>query len=289
MTALLLAGGLADPNLKSLADHATKIGVSLIDVRGAPGQVPSLHFNPATGDLVFEGANLAPKAAFLRADVFTKNAPQSYQHGMSGLLAMLRGWAARDVSLRVFNTDPFGRSKSVNKAAALTAASALGFAIPETRIGNHKATLSDWLEGGAALIQKPVTGGDLCRALDLTMLAKHSAIPPVIAQDKVPGVDLRVFRVGARFISFELHSPLLDYRDDTKALIVPVETPQKILARLQTLTDQMGLTWSATDFKCCPDRGLVYLETNANPMFYGFNRAADGALVHAMFEALGLV
>ena len=58
--------------------------------------------------------------------------------------------------------------------------------------------------------------------------------------------------------------------------------------RLTKLTNQMGLTWSATDFKRCPENGLVYLETNANPMFYGFNKAANGALVRAMFQALDL-
>ena len=288
MSALLLAGGHADPNLGALAAHADQQGVELVDLRGTPGQVPVLHYDPASGQLVHDGNPLRPSALFLRADVFTKNAPPSYERNMGGLIATLRGWSATCPDVQLLNRDPFGRSRSVNKTAALTAAAALGFTIPKTRIGNDKSVLVDWLAEGETLIQKPVSGGDLCRPLDLGMLDKHSTIPPVIAQDRVDGADLRIFRAGDTFQSFELHSPLLDYRDDKQAQILPVETPTGIQGKLRELTDAMGLTWSATDFKRCPERGLVYLETNANPMFYGFNRAAGGALVSAMFAALGL-
>lgn len=286
--ALLLAGGRSDPNLEALARSATAHDVPLCDLRAAPDHIPVVSVDPQTRGMTLGGIAVIPKAAFLRPDVFTEGGGPTYKPTVAAQLSLVRGWLASSPQVSAFNPDPFGRSLSVNKGAALAAAATLGFSIPITRIGNDHAALGALVQT-ERLIQKPVTGGDHCRPLTADQLARSSKIPPVIAQSRIDGPDLRVFRVGDAFVSFELRSVELDYREDKRPTIAPTRAPDALLPKLRTLTDQMGLTWSASDFKLCPDRGPVYLETNANPMFAGFDKAANGALCREMLHALGLI
>lgn len=285
----LLAGGRSDPNLTALANFAERLGISLIDLRGEPDSLPILEFNPELSELRAPDLIKSPNAAFVRPDVFSRfKATQKKMESMA-LLTVIRAWLAAQDQTVMLNYDPFGRSKSVNKGAALAAASRAGFSVPETRFGNSRCHLEEWTSEGAVLIQKPVDGGDYCRPLKHEALAKCLAIPPIIAQTQIEGPDLRVFRVGDSFLSFELNSKKLDYRNDQEVDLKYVDTPDEIVQPLTTLTDQMGLNWSASDFKVCPARGPVYLETNANPMFVAFDQASNGDLVRAMFVALQLL
>ena len=53
------------------------------------------------------------------------------------------------------------------------------------------------------------------------------------------------------------------------------------------LTDRIGLTYTAADFKAREETGeLVFLETNSNPMFAAFDVASEGRLVDAMLDWL---
>jgi hypothetical protein len=283
---LLIAGGASDPNLAALAGAAKTDGVRILDLRCAPGRLPVLAFDPATGELRCFGKAAVPSAVFLRPDVFTQDASPTYHAHVAALLTLLRGWVAANPEISAFNRDPFGRSLSVNKGAALAAAAHHGLQIPETLLTNDGGALSTWADQGAELIQKPAGGGDLCRALTPDAVKTGRELPPVIAQARVAGPDLRVFRVGKAFLSFTLHSDHLDYRDDPTPQVTPCKAPLETLNALRRLTDAMGLTWCASDFKLDPTRGPVYLETNANPMFAAFDRAANGALCREMIAAL---
>jgi hypothetical protein len=286
---LLLSGGFADPHLRALSSFAKRHGIDVLDLRGAPESVPDVVFDPQSCRLWHDGNLVAPSAAFLRDDVFTKSAADTYAASMSGIVKLLRGFVSVSPQVFTFNHDGFGRSRSVNKGAALAVASKIGFTVPKTRFGNDRDYLEEWLETDGPLVQKPVAGGDLCRPLHLTSVQKARIIPPVIVQERVHGPDIRVFRVGQNFMSFALRSEHLDYRDDKRPTIECVDTDPELQSKLEELNSAIGLTWSASDFKLCPDRGPVYLETNANPMFVGFDKISKGALVALMFDAMGLI
>lgn len=292
---LLLAGGASDPNLGALMRTAMACGVTVQPLLSAPGQGPRLAFDPHSGALLLEGRAMAPpRAAFLRADVFGGNpatAPgRRYRQGEAAVQGILRGWLAAQPGIARFNADPFGRSRSVNKLAALAAAARIGLAVPETLAGNDAAALAARLETGA-LVQKPVAGGEYCRPLAVPDLDRHQGdLPAVIAQARLAPPELRVFRAGAALLGFDVASAALDYRQDRATVVRPRTVPQELQAPLLALTDAMGLDWCASDFKTCPQTGrLLYLETNANPMFAAFDRAAEGALCRQMLRAMGLV
>lgn len=307
--------GLAAPgNVPAISCDAGAGGLRLHGrVIREEGERPCVSPNTAT-----PGPEVPVSAAFLRGDVFAThpgngaapagttgqearaqakrdNRRTNGDHAaqVEGYLAVLRGWLAGADRVRCFNRDPFGRSRSVNKLAALRAAALLGLAVPETLSGNDGDALMRALAGGP-LVQKPFRGGNYCRPLTAGMLETHlaggRALPAVTAQARLVAPDLRVFRVGTRLVGFEIRSGALDYRTDPAARIVPRDIPGEIAAPLVALNDAMGLDWCASDFKTCPETGaFVYLETNANPMFHGFDRASDGALCRAMLAALGFV
>lgn len=288
----MLAGGAADPQLRALGRAAQVTGIPLRTALSTIDGHPLLRFDPVDARLHLDGRDCDDlRAVFLRPDVFPPpGAGPRWRAEAAAALAVVRGWAAA-AKVRRFNADPFGRSRSVSKPAALAAAARLGLAVPRTSVGNDAAALAAWASSpGAALVQKPVGGGDLCRPLSAVTLARLGSRRPaaVIAQERIGGPDLRLFRVGRQWLAFEVRSAALDYRDDPRPALQAVTPPPELLAPLTRLTDAMGLDWAASDFKLCPERGPIYLETNANPMFAAFDRASDGALCRAMLAALGL-
>ena len=100
--------------------------------------------------------------------------------------------------------------------------------------------------------------------------------------------EIRVFRVGERFLAFRVDADALDYRTvGGSAKITEVDPPAEVLDGLRALTDRIGLTWTAADFKTREATGeLVFLEVNSNPMFAAFDNASEGRLVDAMLDWL---
>lgn len=279
---LLLAGGSRDPHLACLARAAAAEGIEPLLFPAGPGGAGEIAVDPGDGTLRLFGRP-APEiaAAFLRADVFGRG-PAAARQAAEAALACLRGWLAATPPVRVFNRDPFGRSRSVNKLAALAAARAAGLAIPRTVAGNGPDALALLAAGTGEVVAKPVGGGDHAR-----LLAPGEAPGPAILQERLEPPELRVFAVGGAMLGFRIVSPALDYRTDRAARIEPTEVPPEIAAPLGRLLAAMGLDFSASDFKRSPARDRpVYLETNANPMFAAFDRASGGALARAMLAAL---
>jgi len=247
--------------------------------------------------------------AFLRGDVFGQGTPGSdrtpsgsgfpgtdgqahadYPALHAGFLAVLRGWLARAPWVGQFNRDPFGRSRSVNKFAALHAAARAGLGVPNTRSGNDPEAFLDALDTGE-MVQKPFRGGNYCCPLTKDHVRSHmadrSGLPVITAQPRLVSPELRVFRAGNRLLGYSVLSPELDYRTDRAARIEPCDVPDDLAGPLMALTDEMGLDWCASDFKRCPGTGrMLYLETNANPMFAAFDRAGGGELCDAILAAL---
>lgn len=111
----------------------------------------------------------------------------------------------------------------------------------------------------------------------------------IIAQERLVGPDLRIYRVGTQFFGFHIRSNALDYRTDPQAAVSPAPVPKGLRARLIALTDVMGIDFCASDFKTCPTSGeWVYLETNAAPMIAAFGpELAEAILAHLMPASRG--
>ncbi len=266
---LLIAGGKSDPSIRAVQGAARTLGVETLDLWT---DTAAITFDPLTA-LLWQDAHeiTGVGAAFLRADVFGPNPSVA-----ASVHTVLRGWLACHPEVRRCNPMTFGRSASVNKLSALAAAHRHGLAVPVTMAGNNPRGLEAFAAQTPA-IRKPVEGGDYCRPL---VPEGQPGSVAIIAQERLVGPELRLYRVGSRLFGFQIRSAALDYRTDPAAIVSAAPVPDALRSGITALTDEMGLDFCASDFKTCPrSGGWIYLETNAAPMIAAFGPELAEAIV----------
>jgi hypothetical protein len=287
---ILVAGGDADPNLAHLLRR--------LDARGAPHRAllagasasPRLTWRLGDGTLWIDGAEVRPTALFLRHDVFTHlrdRRPDSHRRAGRWYQALL-SWALAQEDVALLNRGYGARHAS--KPYALLLARRMGLAVPETLVTTEPDAL-DRLDG-AEWIAKPVNGGEYTRELAAARADEgwrlRFAAEPTIVQRRLVGPELRIYRVGERWLAFALRSEALDYRATPAVGIEAVPAPHDLTLPLGRMMDRLSLDFGAADFKICPRTGArLFLEVNSAPMFAGFDRAAGGALADAILDWLG--
>ncbi len=288
---LLIAGGEADTQLQRMIAHAKTRGVTLTTLLHSPEDDLPLVWDLETGSLRIGTAEIRANAAFIRQDVFRYLATKrpTDQTDARNWKVLFDGWVWSNPDIRIFNRD-FAMKDAVNKPLALIWARDAGLPIPRTSIHASKEEAAASL-ASAPVVYKPVAGGDMCRELDLDALGRvHKPhLPrPYIFQERLVAPDLRIFRVGERFYAFEIQADALDYRTvGGEAKIKRVTVPLHLLGPLRKLTNRLGLTYAAADFKASAESdALIFLEVNSNPMFAAFDDASDGALVDGMLDWL---
>ena len=288
---LLIAGGDTDTQLQRMIDRAKARGITLTTLlHSATNDLP-LVWDLETGILRVGTAEIRAKAAFIRQDVFRYLASKrpTDQTDARNWKVLFDGWVWSNPDIRIFNRD-FAMKDAVNKPLALIWARDAGLPIPRTSIHASKDEASASLKR-APVVYKPVAGGDMCRELEddaLDRVLKPHLPRPYIFQERLVAPDLRIFRVGERFYAFEIEADALDYRTvGGEAKIRRVTVPLHLLGPLRKLTNRLGLSYAAADFKASADSDtLVFLEVNSNPMFAAFDHASDGALVDGMLDWL---
>lgn len=288
---LLIAGGDTDPQLRRMIDHAKRRKLPLKTILHTDGGGLQLRWDVANGDLFDSDELVTPNAAFVRQDVFRflSSKKQIDRDDARSWKIMLDGWLWSNPSIRLFNRG-FAMKDAVNKPLALVWAREAGLSIPRT-ILHSSVAVADAALAEAAVVYKPVGGGDMCRQLDAEALRRVTEphLPrPYIFQEKLVPPEIRIFRVGEDFFAFRIDADALDYRTvGGEAKVTEVEPPPSLLPGLRSLTDRLGLTYTAADFKTDAETGkLVFLEANSNPMFAAFDVASDGRLIDTMLDWL---
>ena len=288
---LLIAGGDADPQLFRMIERAEARSLPLKTILHTDGGGLQLEWDIANGTLFDSGQVVAPDGVFIRQDVFRflSSKKQIDRDDARSWKVMLDGWLWSHPDIRMFNRE-FAMKDAVNKPLALIWAREAGLSIPRTILHSSVAVAEAAL-AQAAVVYKPVAGGDMCRELDAEALGRVTDpyLPrPYIFQQKLVAPEIRVFRVGDQFFAFQIDADALDYRTvGGDAVVTEVTPPPHLLPGLRVLTDRIGLTYTAADFKTDADTGeLVFLETNSNPMFAAFDVASHGRLVDAMLDWL---
>ena len=253
------------------------------------GKAPALAWDPARGEFRVEGKAIAPRAAFLRADVF---GPMGSRRRLAGYRAhawyeAIASWLLARPDIRLLNRASLRWHTA--KPHVLALARDCGLPVPRTRVTNDLRGLAR--ARGEAWIVKPIAGGDHTRTLTDALVQARGADPgfsgPAIVQKRLVPPELRVFCVAGRHLGFEVISPELDYRVDRNPGIVPCAVPAKVAGGLCRLMARLGMDWGAADFKADPRTGaLKFLEINSNPMFWGFDRAGRGSVRTALLDAL---
>jgi hypothetical protein len=249
---------------------------------------PAFHWDLSDDTLRFQGRVVRPSALFIRHDVFTNMSdgrPESASRAYSWFTAVA-SWAAAHPTVKILNRH---HSAQLLKPQQLTAALACGLEIPRTWITNDLAALRKL--GPAAGVVKPVGGGDYCRSLAPVLQATErrgrAAPAPAIVQELLVQPELRVYRVGRKFLSFRITSDALDYRTTQNCQVTAARNVGALIPPLRRLMNFLKLDFAAADFKTCPATGrYLFLEVNSGPMFAAFDAASGMGVSKAIVEYL---
>lgn len=183
------------------------------------------------------------------------------------------GGLAAQLEARWVN-DPWREAAAEHKAYQLAVAERVGLAVPRTLVTNAPERARAFLEAqrGPA-VHKPlhiqaadwrptrlVGPGDLAR-LDDVRLA------PVMFQEYVPGIDVRVTAVGEALFAVEIDARRTSSPEDFRPVLreAPMsacELPPPVAARLRELLRRLGLAYAAVDLRRRDDGAWVFLEAN---------------------------
>ncbi|HEX6751332.1 MAG TPA: hypothetical protein VF092_28835 [Longimicrobium sp.] len=286
---LLIAGGEIDYSLHSLRRQALTRGFEhIVLFSGASGQ-PTLSWDMERDRLELDGREIRPGACFIRNDVFSYMADKREETARraQAWYAAIAGWLMVHPEVRILNRR-FGSNN--NKPYQLHLARLAGLDVPTTRITNDLDAVERWA-GERLLVAKPVQGGSHCREIEeMVEVARDEPAGPFIVQNRLVQPEIRLYRIGGRFVAFEMRSEVLDYRTTAATQVIPrplSEVPRELCDGLARVMDALAMDFGAADFKTDPETGrFVFLEINSSPMFYGFDLSSRGAVSDAILDAL---
>jgi glutathione synthase/RimK-type ligase-like ATP-grasp enzyme len=176
------------------------------------------------------------------------------------------------------------------KPYALSLIARLGIRVPRTICSNDPSALKEFAFREQDVIFKPIQGGTHTERLRRDRLTDANLIglelAPVTFQEEIPGTDIRVFVAGDRCHALEVRTPELDFRDDPRPEIFPVELPPAVAEQSVTIARTLKLLWTGIDYRLTPDGEYVFLEANPSPMFMGFEKATGVPLTAALLDLL---
>lgn len=292
MKKLLIMGGGRDANILWMEQVAAALKIDFDAIYINPHPEPLLEWSLSSPDTLLNGQPMAYSAAFMRYDVFSGLFTKSEfaNENASNWYAVFAAWCQTN-NIRLLNQRIDLVSGS--KIAMLLLAQKHGFEIPETYISNSRSFM-ETLGDPDGYIAKPVSGGTYCVSLSEAIREAEwvdgAGACPAIIQEKLKYPEFRVYRVGARFFAFNIHSETLDSRLDKTGEIVPISIksfPPEILGSLEKLTDELGCDFCAIDLKTNPHTNqLVFLELNNGPMFVGYDKTLNGAMAREILAYL---
>ncbi len=257
--------------------------VVLLDLADFPlrGRI-ALEYGKRSRGATLETAAGALRADRVRAVWWRRPEPFDLGRGLSRAdaafsfrqaLEALAGLAA-SLDARWVN-DPWRDAAASHKPGQLALAGRLGLRVPSTLVTNDPDRARKFLarRGRTGAVHKTLQGiGDDWRPTRLVRSsdrARLDALPwaPVIFQEYVPGVDVRVTVVGDEVFAAEIDaretaSPE-DFRQVWKeARMAPCALPKRVELRLRRLVTELGLRYAAIDLRRRDDGEHVFLEVN---------------------------
>jgi hypothetical protein len=239
-----------------------------------------------------------PRPFTIPADVRDRThrafAERAAHHALGGLwLATRTRWV----------NDPVRQEAASRKTWQLALARELGLAIPRTLVTNDPARARAFVrscgrrDGAWNAVTKLlgptedvdretlVVADDHLRALDAMRFA------PLVYQEYVDGVDLRVALVGGRLFAAEVdarrtsapHDCRVDWRN---ARAGPARLPGEVSRRLRAMVDRLGLAYAAVDLRRREGGEHVFLELNPAGQWLFWERAAGLPITEAVARLL---
>lgn len=170
---------------------------------------------------------------------------------------------------------PWRNEIASHKAHQLQLAERCGLRVPQTLITNDASRAQAFVAAarGAPVIHKALHATPVdwhpTRLLTRAERADLSAVrlAPVILQEYVEGVDLRVYAVGDRLFTAEIDARATASPEDFRtvfadARVAPGTLPPNVEAGLRRLMAELGIVYGAIDLRRRADGEHLFLEVN---------------------------
>ncbi len=210
--------------------------------------------------------------------------------------AALAGLAA-SLDVRWVN-DPWRDDAASRKPRQLAAAERVGLRIPRTLVTSDPARARAFLRRvrGRAVHKAVDATPEDWRTTRIVGPADVARLPalrlaPVILQEYVPGVDVRVTVVGGRLFAAAIDargtfSPH-DFRNAfDEARVERCALPRDVARRLRALLSELGLSYAAIDLRRRDDGEHVFLEVNPSGQWLFIERQTGMPITKAVAELL---
>ena len=177
------------------------------------------------------------------------------------------------------------------KAFQLFTMAQMGIRVPKTLISNDKNEVRKFAEeNNCDLIFKPVQGGGYTKLLTQNDLSderlKCLNSGAVQFQEKLDGVDIRVYVIGDKFFAAEIRANSIDFRTDENAEIVPITLPEKIQKQCLEIMEKFKLKFTGIDIKTKSNGEHVFIESNPAPMFIFFEKKSGYPITDTLCDFL---
>ncbi|BDG03017.1 ATP-grasp ribosomal peptide maturase [Anaeromyxobacter oryzae] len=177
--------------------------------------------------------------------------------------------------------DPVRTEIASRKPHQLAVAAAAGLAVPRTLVTSDPGRARAFLRacgarhGAPAAVLKTLTPLPDRHAFTRRVTARDVAAlgalrhAPVILQERVDGVDLRVTAVGGRLFAMEVDARDTAFPDDVRQdwpaaarTARPARLPPAVAAGIRAVMDRLGLVYGAFDLRRRDDGEHLFLEVN---------------------------
>lgn len=207
------------------------------------------------------------------------------QDSMSVLRTFLNGTPARWVN--AWAAYDFHKEKPLQLARV----GALGVNIPKSLVSNSVQQIQAFCQLLPSAIYKPVYGGSHTEfltdeLLETSRLAQVLSISPVTIQEYIAGTNIRCYVIGDKVFSAEIRSDSVDFREDGQAQILPLTLPPDVEAHCLLIRRELGLAWTAIDWRRHASGDYYFLEANPSPMFIHFEDVTGFPIADTLVDLL---
>ena len=191
------------------------------------------------------------------------------------LLATVAGLVASLEASALLVDHPWRADEAGEKVLQLDLAARCGLRVPETLVTNDPAKAEEFLagRGRAGAVHKAVTAskGDWRRTRRVGRRGaagiRDLHLAPVILQERIPGVDVRVTMVGDELFAAEIDARRSSSPDDYRGhegecRFTACRLPAEVARGVGRIRRALGLHFGAADFRHGPGGDWRFLELN---------------------------
>lgn len=249
----ILIGGLEDPNIAVLKKYFD----NFIDLNS------NIIWDINKDYFIINNIKYKPKSIFIRYNVFNEDNKFLQLNNFS----LIKNYYKSFNKIKVYNRYHYDRP--IQKLTNLVLAKRIGLNIPSTEYSKNNEIISRVL--------KPIDGGQ--HAVE-GKLANYSCI----VQDKIIGINKRLYIIKDKYFCFNLISSKLDYRDDPNVKIKIDSLSKETINKSFKLAKKLNLNFCALDFMV--NMKEYFLEINTNPMFSEFNKLTNDTMANTIKQEL---